>query len=105
MCRGAESRPVQLATDNRGFTWSRFADPMNCPPPALDGLPTRPIKSHSLDKLHYWGNYLQAVSTALKNKFPTRVCADLFAAFGVCSDKDGSRHWGSALLALQVATP
>jgi three-Cys-motif partner protein len=79
--------------------------PDELPPPPEDGLPTRPIKRHSLDKLHYWGCYLEAASTALKHKFPTRVCADLFAAYGVCSDKDGTKHWGSALLALQVATP
>jgi three-Cys-motif partner protein len=79
--------------------------PDELPSPPDDGLPTRPIKAHSLDKLHYWGCYLEAASTALKRTFPTRVCADLFAAYGVCSDKDGTRHWGSALLALQVAAP
>jgi len=79
--------------------------PDELPSPPDDGLPTRPIKAHSLDKLHYWGCYLEAASTALKNKFPTRVCADIFAAYGVCTDKDGTRHWGSALLALQVAAP
>jgi hypothetical protein len=44
-------------------------------------------------------------STALKAKFPTMVCADIFAGYGVCTDKDGTRHWGSTLLALQVAAP
>src|SRR4051794_5461830 len=73
--------------------------------PRDDALPTRPIKVHSLAKLRYWGCYLEAASTALKRTFSIRVCADLFAGFGVCSDKDGTLRWGSALLALQVAAP
>ena len=81
--------------------------PDELPPPPEDGLPTRSIKPHTHDKLHYWGCYLEAASTALKRQFPgVRVCADLFASFGVCADsKTGERCWGSALLSLQVAAP
>lgn len=81
--------------------------PDELPPPPEDGLPTRSIKPHTHDKLHYWGNYLEATSTALKFQFPgVRVCVDLFAGFGVCADsKTRERCYGSALLSLQVASP
>jgi three-Cys-motif partner protein len=52
------------------------------------------------------GNFLQAASTATSRAFSgRRVCADLFAGFGVCEDETGERSWGSALMALQVAVP
>jgi three-Cys-motif partner protein len=81
--------------------------PDELPPPPEDGLPTRSIKPHTHDKLHYWGCYLEAASTALKRQFlGVRVCADLFAGYGVCADsKTQERCWGSALLSLQVAAP
>jgi three-Cys-motif partner protein len=75
-------------------------------PPPTDGWPARPILPHSLDKIHFWGNYLQASSTALCHAFPgVRVCADLFASYGVCELEDGTRSWGTALFSLQVAKP
>jgi three-Cys-motif partner protein len=81
--------------------------PDELPTPPEDGLPTRPIKPHTNNKLHYWGCYLEAASTALKRHFAgARVCADLFASYGVCADaSSGERCWGSALLSLQVAAP
>jgi three-Cys-motif partner protein len=75
-------------------------------PPPTDGWPARPIRPHSLDKIHFWGNYIQASSTALCHAFPgARVCADLFASNGVCELEDGRRSWGTALFSLQVAKP
>ena len=81
--------------------------PDELPPPPEDGLPTRPIKAHTQHKLHYWGCYLEAASTATKHIFSRgRVCVDLFAGFGVCTDRtSGERCWGSALLSLQVVSP
>lgn len=81
--------------------------PDELPPPPLDGLPTRPVSPHSFDKLHYWGCFLEAASTATSRAFSgSRVCADFFSSYGVCLDKKtGERTWGSALLSLQVATP
>lgn len=81
--------------------------PDELPPPMDDGLPARPIRDYALDKIHYWGNYLEAASTALRRAFPgTRVCADLFCSYGVGEDKATHvRSWGSALVGLQVAVP
>lgn len=81
--------------------------PDELPPPPDDGLPTRPIRDYALDKIHYWGNFLEAASTATKRAFPgTRVCADLFCASGVGEHKvTGARSWGTALVGLQVAVP
>jgi hypothetical protein len=69
--------------------------PSELPPPVADGRPTRPIRPYALDKLHHWGCYLEAASTALSHKFSgVRVCADFFAGFGVCHDKDtGALSW------------
>jgi three-Cys-motif partner protein len=76
------------------------------PPPPDDGLPTRPIKPHSNDKIHFWGNYVQAAAAATYTKFVERVYADLFAAHGVCEEtKSGDRSWGTALVSLQVVRP
>src|SRR4051812_41521766 len=75
-------------------------------PPSDDGLPTRPIRDYALDKIHYWGNFLEAASTATKRAFPARICADLFCSFGVGEDKQTHvRSWGTALVARQVAVP
>jgi three-Cys-motif partner protein len=81
--------------------------PDELPPPPEDGLPTRPIRPYALDKIHYWGNFLEAASTATRRAFSgQRVCADIFSSFGVCQDKDsGQRTWGSATVSLQVAVP
>jgi hypothetical protein len=79
--------------------------PEELPPPPEDGLPVRQIKPHTHDKLHYWGCYLEAASTSTKNKFRVRICADLFAAHGVCEESSGRRVWGTSLLSLQVASP
>jgi hypothetical protein len=81
--------------------------PNELSPPPEDGLPVRPIRPHSLDKLHYWGNFLVAASLATSRAFSgARVCADFFAGYGVCEDKaSGERSWGSALLSLQVPIP
>src|SRR5713101_4027655 len=81
--------------------------PDELPPPPEDGLPVRQIRPYALDKIHYWGNFLEAASTATRRAFPgTRVCADIFCAYGVCEDKDTSaRSWGTALVGLQVAVP
>ncbi|HET8894906.1 MAG TPA: three-Cys-motif partner protein TcmP [Gaiellaceae bacterium] len=81
--------------------------PDELPPPPDDGLPARPIRDYALDKIHYWGNFLEAASTATKRAFPgTRVCADLFCASGVGENKvNGARSWGTALVGLQVAVP
>lgn len=81
--------------------------PDELPPPPDDGLPARSIRPYALDKIHYWGNFLEAASTATRRAFPgVRVCADFFSAFGVCQMKDtGERSWGSALVSLQVAVP
>src|SRR3954470_9909158 len=103
--RRGRPRPATARDRDRGSHMVALRRPDELPPPPEDQFPTRPIKAHSLDKLHYWGCYLEAASTALKAKFRTRVCADIFAGYGVCTDIDGTRHWGSALLALQVAAP
>jgi len=81
--------------------------PNELPPPPEDGWPTRVIRPHSLDKLHYWGNFLVASSLATSRAFSgARVCADFFASYGVCEEKaTGERSWGSALLSLQVPIP
>jgi three-Cys-motif partner protein len=80
--------------------------PHELPPPPDDGLPTRRIKPHSLEKIHFWGNYFQAVSTALRPHFQCRIYADLFAASGVCEiEKAKERSWGTSGVALQVAVP
>lgn len=81
--------------------------PDELPPPPDDGLPARPIRDYALDKIHYWGNFLEAASTATKRAFPgTRVCADLFCAYGVGEDKvTNARSWGTPLVGLQVAVP
>lgn len=80
--------------------------PEELPPPPDDGLPVRKIRPHTHDKLHYWGCYLEAASTATKTRFDVRVCADLFAAHGVCEDSTTrERVWGTSLLSLHVASP
>ena len=78
--------------------------PDDLPVPGEDGLPVRAIKAHTLEKLDYWGRYINAASTATTKRFPgARVCTDLFAAFGVCEDTRTKRRvWGSPLIALQV---
>ena len=80
------------------------------PTPPEDGMPTRPVRPHTLDKLDYWGRFLMAaaVVTSSPRAYFTgaRVCADLFAGYGVCSDKHtGQRFWGSSLLPLQASPP
>jgi three-Cys-motif partner protein len=76
------------------------------PPPPDDGMPTRRIKTHSRDKVNFWGNYVQAAAAATHAKFPQRVYADLFAAHGVCEDtQTGQRSWGTAPVSLQVVRP
>jgi three-Cys-motif partner protein len=80
--------------------------PDELPPPPDDGLPARLIRPHSLNKIHFWGNYFEAASKATRRAFPARVYGDLFAASGVCEDSiTGERSWGSALVALQVTVP
>ena len=80
--------------------------PDELPPPPDDGMPARPIREYALDKIHYWGNFFNAASTATRVKFPVRVCADLFCSFGVGEDKQTHvRNWGTALVALQAAVP
>jgi three-Cys-motif partner protein len=81
--------------------------PADLPEPEDDGLPYRSIKTHTHEKLHYWGNYLWAASSATSKEFPgARVCADLFAGHGICHDTTADRFvWGSALLALQMPAP
>jgi hypothetical protein len=81
--------------------------PDELPPPPQDGLPARPIREYALDKIYYWGNFLEAASTATKRAFSgRRVCADLFCGYGVCEDKvTGERSWGTALVGLQAAVP
>jgi three-Cys-motif partner protein len=80
--------------------------PDDLPPPADDGLLVRLIKPHSLDKIHFWGNYFEAASTATRKHFEMRVYADLFAASGVCQvSTTGERSYGTALVALQTTVP
>ena len=38
--------------------------PDELPSPPDDGMPTRTIKPHSRDKIHFWGNYVQAAAVA-----------------------------------------
>lgn len=75
--------------------------------PEDDGLPVREIRPHTHDKLDYWGRYLWGASSATSKAFPgARMCADLFAGYGVCLDTYSvERVWGSALIALQMPKP
>jgi three-Cys-motif partner protein len=94
------------ATNSEESTMVALRRPDELPTPPEDGMATRPIKPHSLNKIHYWGNFLQAAATATSRAFVgRRVCADLFSAYGVCTDKTGGRSWGTALVALQTAIP
>jgi hypothetical protein len=80
--------------------------PDELPQPPEDGLPVKIIKPHSLDKIHFWGNYFEAASTATRHAFAARIYADFFAASGVCQIEGSSmRSWGTALTALQATTP
>jgi three-Cys-motif partner protein len=80
--------------------------PDELPPPHDDGLPVRIIKPHSLNKIHFWGNFFEAASTATRRAFELRVYADLFAASGVCQvSTTGARSYGTALVALQTTVP
>jgi three-Cys-motif partner protein len=80
--------------------------PDELPSPPDDGMPARMIKPHSQDKIHFWGNYVQAAAVATRGKFLARVYADFFAAYGVCVDSQThERSWGTALVSLQVVRP
>lgn len=81
--------------------------PEDLDPPPRDGLATRPIPGHSTQKTHYLCRYAETAATATKKAFyGKRTYADLYAAYGVCENKDTHElSWGSALLALQVTAP
>ncbi len=74
------------------------------PTPPDDGLPVRPIKPYTLDKIHFWGNFAEAAALATRDHFPARIYYDPFAAFGVC-EVERTLTYGTALVALQVTTP
>jgi three-Cys-motif partner protein len=80
--------------------------PDELPSPPEDGLSVRLIKPHSLDKIHFWGNYFEAASMATRNAFEMRVYADLFAASGVCQvSTTGERSYGTGMVSLQATVP
>jgi three-Cys-motif partner protein len=80
--------------------------PDELPTPPDDGLPVRKIKSHTLNKIHFWGNYFEAASTAIKSAFPARIYYDPFAASGVCEiSATAERSYGTGLVALQATVP
>jgi three-Cys-motif partner protein len=80
--------------------------PDELPEPPWDGLPVRPIKPHSLNKIHFWGNYIEAAAAATRGVFASRIYYDPFAAAGVCEDSTTkTRSWGTALVALQLTVP
>jgi three-Cys-motif partner protein len=80
--------------------------PDELPPPLDDGLPVRWIKPHTLNKIHFWGNYFEAAACATRPHFPVRAYADLFAASGVCQMKGTrERSYGTGLVALQATVP
>lgn len=84
-----------------------LSSPDQLGPPPRDGLPTRPIKPHSRRKSYYWCRYAEAAATATKRVFAgSRICADLYAAAGICEEADtGELSWGSPLVGLQVSYP
>ena len=73
-----------------------------------DGLPTRPARSWTEDKLWWWNRYLDITTKALvgRNKWPFElVYVDLFAGPGVLKHKSGRRIPGSPLVAVQASKP
>src|SRR4051794_7661137 len=76
--RGGRCAAGQESASKIGGRMVALRRPDELPPPPDDGLPTRAIKPHTHDKLHFWGCYLEAASTATKRQFAgARVCADL----------------------------
>jgi len=72
---------------------------------ASDGLPARKVEPWAKDKLHYLSRYIDAFTTAMKDKWRL-VYIDLFSGPGrsVITDT-GEEILGSPFLALEAKTP
>lgn len=76
------------------------------PPPADDGLLTRPAGVWALDKLEIVREYLPRFGNACKNKAPVFHFVDAFSGPGVNLVKStNERVWGSPILALHSEPP
>src|SRR5258706_6274621 len=74
------------------------------PPPVDDGLLTPEVGSWSIDKHHFLRRYVDAFTTAMREKRWSGLhYIDLFASAGIERIKDsGALEWGSPLIAAQA---
>lgn len=77
------------------------------PPPEDDGLEIAEVGPWSRDKHHFLGRYLDAFTTAMKDKrWSGLYYIDLFAGPGICRIKGTNELiWGSPLIAAQAPHP
>ena len=72
------------------------------PSPEDDGLYKEVVGSWSADKHHFLRRYIDAFTTAMKNKpWAGLHYVDLFCGPGIVEIKDGPLDWGSPLIAAQ----
>lgn len=73
-----------------------------------DGLPTRPVRHWTEDKLYFWNGYIHITTMSMVGKaaWPRGVVyVDLFGGPGVCTLKSKKRVPGSPLIAAYARKP
>jgi three-Cys-motif partner protein len=73
-----------------------------------DGLPTRPARYWTEDKLYFWNTYIHITTAAMVGKpawSSGLVYVDLFGGPGVCTLRSGKRVPGSPLIAAYARKP
>lgn len=80
---------------------------MKLPAPPDDGLETPEVGEWARDKHHFLLRYIDAFTTAMRNKRWTGLhYIDLFAGAGIAKlKKSGTLDWGSPLIAAQARYP
>jgi three-Cys-motif partner protein len=69
----------------------------------IDGLPVRIVRPWAKEKLHYLRRYIEIFTAGMKDKWPRRVYADLFAGPGRSVVEDTAEEIdGSPLIALHT---
>ncbi len=78
----------------------------NLEPPQDDGLCIPEVGEWSKDKHYFLHKYVNAFTTAMKDKWSGLHYIDLFAGAGIEKLKDSQKlDWGSPLIAAQTANP